>query len=108
GEVLLTGKARQQRVVPVPSVERGVRDEVVETGPEGDRGHEHGDGEHRAEDGGTDRDGDLAPPGLEGEAEAGHHRDWQSRVRRGTYDATFLLPGLPGPRGGESAQLPPG
>ena len=85
-----------------------MRDKVVETGPKSDGGHQHDESEHRTEDGRTDRDGVSTVAGLEGEAEAGHYRDWQSRVRRQANGATFLLPSLTEHRGAESAQLPPG
>ncbi len=51
GQVLGPREAGQQHVVPVPPVERGLGDQGGEAGPEDDRGHDHDDGQHRAEDG---------------------------------------------------------
>ena len=50
GEVLVAREARQQHGVPVPPVERRMRDEGVQAGSEGERGGHHGDGQDGTED----------------------------------------------------------
>ena len=50
GQILRAGEAGQHRVVPVPSVQRRVRDEVIQAGPERHRRHGHRHGQDGAED----------------------------------------------------------
>ena len=62
------GIARAQRVGPVPSVEGGVGDQRVETGPEGDRGDDDDHRQRGAQDGGPYRHSVAATAGIEREA----------------------------------------
>ena len=71
-----------------------MRDEIVEAGPKCDRGHQHDHGEHGTQDGGTDRCRVSAPPGIEGEAQAGHCRYREPRGRSGAHPARLTLPRL--------------
>ena len=63
-----------ERVVPVPAVERGMRDERVEAGPERQRGGHDDDRQCRAEDGRAHGHRVAASPGFERETDARDRR----------------------------------
>ena len=70
-------RAGAQFVVPVPAVQRGVRHEPVEAGPEREASGDHDDRERGADDRGSNGHRGASGSGLEREADAGH--GWQQQ-----------------------------
>ena len=76
-QVLLTGESGEERVVPVPPIQRGMRDQIVKTGPEGDGRDEDRDREDRAKDGRTNRCC-IRAIGFQGESQPRRERERDS------------------------------
>ena len=82
-QVFVAGEPREQRVIPVPSVQSRVRHEIVQTGAEHHRAQDHDDGERRAQHGRPDRDG-VTVARIDGEADAGDCGHGEAGRRRQT------------------------
>ena len=83
GGDIANAAARDQRVVPVPSVEAGVGHQGVEARAEHHGGDDDDDRQHGAEDGRAHRHGIGPGPGLHGEADPGHGGNGKAAVGRG-------------------------
>ncbi len=97
------GVGRIEHVRPVPSVERRMRHQGLQTTPERERGDHECHRQHRAQQRGAHRDSGAAVTGLEGETHADRSRRGQTRRGHGVHGprrhAGIDLPGA-GPRGG--------